>query len=247
MTLETNAKSATEILREKYESVPASQDFLKQMTRFVADESPEFSYLSRILKYPRLSLSEIANLLDQIGKEPPDEKKTRKKLAESHLVLVAWIAKDYYHQDIPFLDLINEGTVAMVSAVNIFNPLVDSDFPEHLVLKTQKAISQFVKEETNSKQLPNALIEKLSSIKSIARKLEEKLGTEPTRAQIAKAMDISEEELERLIGLAKAKEETEESQDSEGQEALEGQEEQDYENYVETEYEEPFENDDDED
>ncbi len=248
MTLETNSKSATQKLKEKVDSLPEGKDFLHQMGRYVTDESPEFSYLCRIEKYPRLSQAELSKMLSSLSSSDADEKKIRKKLSESHLALVVWIAKDYYREDVPFWDLINEGTVAMVGAVNKFNPEIDSDFSEHIVATTQRAISQFVKEETNSKQLPQALIEKISSIKPVARKLAEQLGREPTRAEIAKAMKTNEDDLDRLINLAKAKEE--EAGDSEDGEAdtdseVEFDQQDESEEYFESDYDGSFEEDDD--
>lgn len=248
MTLETNSKSATQKLKEKVDSLPEGKDFLHQMGRYVTDESPEFSYLCRIEKYPRLSQAELSKMLSSLSSSDADEKSIRKKLSESHLALVVWIAKDYYREDVPFWDLINEGTVAMVGAVNKFNPEIDSDFSEHIVATTQRAISQFVKEETNSKQLPQALIEKISSIKPVARKLAEQLGREPTRAEIAKAMKTNEDDLDRLINLAKAKEE--EAGDSEDGEAdtdseVEFDQQDESEEYFESDYDGSFEEDDD--
>lgn len=251
MTLETNSKSATQKLKEKVDSLPEGKDFLHQMGRYVSDESPEFSYLCRIEKYPRLSQAELSKMLSSLSSSDADEKRIRKKLSESHLALVVWIAKDYYREDVPFLDLINEGTVAMVGAVNKFNPEIDSDFLEHIVATTQRAISQFVKEETNSKQLPQALIEKISSIKPVARKLAEQLGREPTRAEIAKAMKTNEDDLDRLINLAKAKEEAGDSEegeadaDSDSDAEVEFDQQDENEEYFESDYDGSFEEEDD--
>lgn len=251
MTLETNSKSATQKLKEKVDSLPEGKDFLHQMARYVTDESPEFSYLCRIEKYPRLSQTELSKMLSSLSSSDADEKRIRKKLSESHLALVVWIAKDYYREDVPFLDLINEGTVAMVGAVNKFNPEIDSDFSEHIVATTQRAISQFVKEETNSKQLPQALIEKISSIKPVARKLAEQLGREPTRAEIAKAMKTTEDDLDRLINLAKAKEEAGDSEegeadaDSDSDAEVEFDQQDESEEYFESDYDGSFEEDED--
>lgn len=242
MTLETNSKTGTEKLREKFDSLPESKDFMHQLARYVTDESPEYSYLCRIQKYPRFSQDETAKMLASLGSNSNDDKKVRKKLSEAHLALVVWIAKDFYSEDIPFIDMINEGTVAMVGAINNFNPEADSDFQEYLVATTQRAISNFIKEEKNSKQLPQALIEKINSIKPVARKLAEQLGREATRGEIANAMKTTEDDLERLINLAKAKEEGEESQESE--EELEEQVDEP-EEYYESDYDRSFEEDED--
>lgn len=243
MTLETNSKTGTQKLKEKFDSLPDGHDFLHQLSRFVTDDSSEYSYLCRIQKYPRLNHAELSKMLASLSAAGADEKRIRKKLSESYLTLVVWIAKDFYREDIPFLDLINEGTAAMVGAVNNFNPEVDSDFSELIVATTQRAISQFIKNETNSKQLPQALIEKISSIKPVARKLADQLGREPTRAEIARAMKTTEDDLERLINLAKAKEESEDSEEGEAETEFEQQEES--EEYFESDYDGSFEEEDD--
>ena len=219
MKAETNTNSTStseapvQTLKEKLEQMPSGKDFLKQLSTFVTEQSLEYNYLCQIQRYSRLSEGEIDKMLESLGKSDSDDKRIRKKLTEAHLTHVVWIAKDYYREDIPFWDVINEGTVALVSAVGKFDPKVDSDFSEHILSSAKRGIADFIKEETSLKELPNALIEKINSIKPVVRNLAEKLGEEPSRAQIAKELKITEEELERLISLAKAKEEVDGEQD----------------------------------
>jgi len=215
-----------ETLKEKLEQMPSGKEFLKQMSTFVSEKSLEYDYLSQIQRYARLSEGEIDKMLESLGKSDSDDKRIRKKLTEAHLCHVVWIAKDYYHEEIPFWDVINEGTVAMVSAIGKFNPKKDSDFSEHILASAEHGIREFIVEESSLKNLPNALIEKINSIKIVVRKLAEELEAEPTRAQIAEEMNISEEELDRLINLAKAKEDVE-SEQEQGSESSPGDNAQD--------------------
>lgn len=217
MKAETNSTPSSEAspqtLKEKLELMPSGNDFLKQLSTFVSEKSLEYSYLCQIQRYSRLSEGEINKMLESLGKTDADDKRIRKKLTEAHLAHVVWIAKDFYQEDIPFWDVINEGTVALVGAVGKFDPKLDSDFSEYILTRAKLGITRFIKEETSLKELPNALIEKINSIKPVVRRLADKLGQEPSRAQIAKELKITEEELERLIALAKAKEEVEGEQD----------------------------------
>lgn len=246
-TTETSETSPL-TLKEKLEQMPSGKDFLKQLQTFVSEQSLEYNYLCQIQRYSRLSEGEINKMLDSLGKSDSDDRRIRKKLTEAHLAHVVWIAKDFYREDIPFWDVINEGTVALVSAVGKFDPKGDSEFSEYILSSAKRGIADFIKEETSLKELPNALIEKINSIKPVVRKLADKLGQEPSRAQIAQELKITEEELERLIALAKAKEEVEgEAEPEPGQN---GHDELDlHPDFVEPEYyEESFEDsEDDED
>lgn len=219
MKAETNSTStgeaAPETLKEKLEQMPSGRDFLKQLSVYVTEQSLEYSYLCQIQRYTRLSEGEISKMLESLGKSDADDKRIRKKLTEAHLTHVVWIAKEFYREDIPFWDVINEGTVALVGAIGKFDPQIDSDFSEYILASAKRGIAQFIKEETSLKELPNALIEKINAIKPVARKLADKLGQEPSRAQIAKELKITEEELERLIALAKSKEDVEGEQEQE--------------------------------
>lgn len=253
MKAETNSKSAIETLKEKIQAMPEGKDFLKQLSTLVSEQSLEYDYLCQIQRFARLSESEISKMLESLTKSESESKRIRKKLTEAHLAHVVWLAKDYYHEEIPFWDIINEGTLALVDAVQKFDPEIDSDFSDFIMVRAQRGIAQFVKEETSLKELPNTLIEKISSIKHVVRALTEKLGTEPTREQIAKELKITEEELERLIALAKAKEEVEGAQAEQGQQVEEVQPQMGYDgleihpDFIEPEYYEgSFEGDDDE-
>lgn len=253
MKAETNSKTAIETLKEKLQAMPEGKEFLKQMSTFVSEQSLEYDYLCQIQRFERLSEGEISKMLESLANSENEAKRIRKKLTEAHLRHVVWLAKDYYREDIPFWDIINEGTLALVDAVQKFDPEIDSDFSDFIMVSAQCGIAQFIKEETTLKELPNTLIDKISSIKHVVRALTEKFDAEPTREQIAKELKITEEELERLIALAKAKEEIEGEQGAEGQQAEEVQPQMGYDgleihpDFIEPEYYEgSFEGDDDE-
>ncbi len=247
MKAETNTKSAIETLKEKLEAMPEGKEFLKQLSTFVSEQSLEYDYLCQIQRFARLSESEISKMLESLTNSENEAKRIRKKLTEAHLRHVVWLAKDHYREDIPFWDIINEGTLALVDAVGKFNPEIDSDFSDFIMVRAHLGIVQFIKEETTLKELPNALIEKISSIKIVVKALTEKHEAEPTREQIAAELKITEEELERLIALAKAKEEIEGEQAEQGEEShTNGQDELElHPDFIEPEYYEgSFEGDD---
>ncbi|MBZ0186641.1 MAG: hypothetical protein K8F91_10365 [Candidatus Obscuribacterales bacterium] len=201
-----------EAVRELLNSMPERDAFADGVLA-VVDKSSENrksrDYIEAIARVPVLDPENEQRLLLDLSKDGVGRKTARSKLKEAYLPLVVWIAKDYCEAEVSFTDLVSEGAVGLLKAVETYEPVEGFSFAESTAIAIKEAISAAVAEETLSKRVPNYILEKINSLKDVTRQLTQEKGQEPTRAEIAEAIGFSSEELERLVGLAKVKEEPE--------------------------------------
>lgn len=200
-------------LREIVETLPASSDFTLRLMEVIPDAQSMKQYLEEIARLPSMEASEEERLAESLRQK--DDRKARKKLNEANLRLVVWIAKEYAGADVQLTDLINEGTLGLIAAIDTYQPGEGRAFKLHAASLIRKAISEALAYETTLSRVPGYLLEKITSIKPVSKKLEEKLKREATRAEVAEELGMSEDELDRLVKLIGQKEEEPEDADDE--------------------------------
>ncbi|MBX9694252.1 MAG: sigma-70 family RNA polymerase sigma factor [Cyanobacteria bacterium] len=203
------------------DSVPDPSEFLKCIAKHVTVSDVLKSYLSDIARLRALSTDEEQALLGSLQAGGQKEKTAKKKLNESYLRLVAWVAKEYTEGgSIQLLDLINEGAMGLMHAVNTYDEDTSMPFSQYATLCIKHSIAEALSEETRLSRVPAYLLDKVTSIKGVTRSLSTELGREPSRLEIADAMGLSAEELERLVQMVKQAPQPEEepSASEEGQE-----------------------------
>lgn len=183
------------------ESLPVPSEFVARVLERVPETHLLRGYLSEIARVPSLSDSEEQELLLVAREKGPKGERARKKLNESYMRLVVWVAKEYHRSSVQLTDLINEGALGLMESVKKFQPESDSRFVEFATQNIRKSISQALSEETRLSRVPAYLLDKITSIKGVTRTLADELGREPTRAEIADALGLEADELERLIKL----------------------------------------------
>jgi len=140
-----------------------------------------------------------------------NDQSARKRLNEANLRLVVWVAKEYAGADLMLSDLITEGTIGLLKAIDTYDAANDIPFALHAAACIRHAVSQAVAYETSQNRVPAYLLEKVTSIKPVSQRLTEKTGREPTRQEVAKELGMSADELDRLVQLVKQAPEVEEN------------------------------------
>jgi len=215
---------ADEDLVALVESLPPPNEFAERVMESVPQAREMKIYLKEIGRFPVLSESEELNLVKLIQEKP--DAKTRKKLNEANIRLVAWIAKEYANGETSLSDLINDGTLGLANSVASFDIESGVSFRMHAAAWIKKAVSEAVAFEISMNRIPDYLLEKIESVKPVSQKLMAAMGREPTREEVADELKLSVDELERLIklvGHAPSNEETEEI-DEEEQELIDNNE-----------------------
>ena len=150
-----------------------------------------------------LEEQELKDILDQIkiGKKITDEAKYR--MAKSNLRLVVSIAKRYTNRGLPFLDLIQEGNIGLMKAVDKFEYKKGYKLSTYATWWIRQAISRAIADQARTIRIPIHMIETINKINKVIRKGLQENGIEPDTAEIAKAVDLSEEKVKQVIKITK--------------------------------------------
>jgi RNA polymerase primary sigma factor len=156
-------------------------------------------YLKEISQYPLIDRAEEARLAKLIRKEDPE---ALNKLVRSNLRFVVSVAKKYQNQGVPLSDLINEGNVGLIRAAHKFDESKGIKFISYAVWWIRQAILQALAEQSRIVRVPLNRAGALHRIGRRSSALLQELGREPTVEEIAKDLDISEEEVQRTMAIS---------------------------------------------
>jgi RNA polymerase primary sigma factor len=158
-------------------------------------------FLKDIGKVRLLTAQEEVDLAKRIERGDLDAKQ---KMVESNLRLVVSIAKNYRNQGLPFLDLIQEGTLGLVRAAEKFDYRKGFKFSTYATWWIRQAIARALADKARTIRIPVHVVEKLNKIGRAERKLVTELGREPTIEEIADATGIEAEEVDSIKRSAQA-------------------------------------------
>jgi RNA polymerase primary sigma factor len=158
-------------------------------------------FLKDIGKVRLLTAQEEVDLAKRIERGDLDAKQ---KMVESNLRLVVSIAKNYRNQGLPFLDLIQEGTLGLVRAAEKFDYRKGFKFSTYATWWIRQAIARALADKARTIRIPVHVVEKLNKIGRAERKLVTELGREPTPEEIAHHTGIDPEEVDSIKRSAQA-------------------------------------------
>ena len=158
-------------------------------------------FLRGIGKVPLLSAQQEVELAKRIERGSFDAKQ---KMVESNLRLVVSIAKNYRNQGLPFLDLIQEGTLGLIRAVEKFDWRRGYKFSTYATWWIRQAVARALADKARTIRIPVHIVEKLNRIGRAERKLVTGLGREPTVEEIAEVTGIEPEEVQSIKRFAQA-------------------------------------------
>src|SRR6187549_2393029 len=152
-------------------------------------------FLDGIAKTPLLTAAEEIYLAKRIER---GDLVAKDHMTRANLRLVVSIAKRYRNQGLPFLDLIQEGTIGLVRAVEKFDYRKGYKFSTYATWWIRQAISRAIADKGRTIRIPVHVVEKLNKISRSERKLRAELAREPTALEIAVALDLPVEEVEQI-------------------------------------------------
>ena len=158
-------------------------------------------FLKDIGKVRLLTAAEEVDLARRIERGDLDAKQ---KMVESNLRLVVSIAKNYRNQGLPFLDLIQEGTLGLVRAAEKFDYRKGFKFSTYATWWIRQAIARALADKARTVRIPVHVVEKLNKIGRAERKLVTELGREPTPDEIAEVTGIDPDEVDSIKRSAQA-------------------------------------------
>ena len=165
----------------------------------VSIEDPVRMYLKEIGKVPLLSAEEEIELAKKM--EQGDEN-AKKRLAEANLRLVVSIAKRYVGRGMLFLDLIQEGNLGLIKAVEKFDYRKGYKFSTYATWWIRQAITRAIADQARTIRIPVHMVETINKLIRVSRQLLQELGREPTPAEIAEEMDMPVDRVREILKIS---------------------------------------------
>ncbi|NLX90703.1 MAG: RNA polymerase sigma factor RpoD [Firmicutes bacterium] len=165
----------------------------------VSINDPVRMYLKEIGKIPLLTPEEEIDLAKRM--EDGNEE-AKRRLAEANLRLVVSIAKKYVGRGMLFLDLIQEGNLGLIKAVEKFNYRKGFKFSTYATWWIRQAITRAIADQARTIRIPVHMVETINKLIRVSRQLVQELGREPTPEEIALEMDISVERVREILKIA---------------------------------------------
>jgi RNA polymerase primary sigma factor len=160
---------------------------------------PVRMYLKEIGRVPLLSADEEIELATRI--EQNDEE-AKRRLAEANLRLVVSIAKRYVGRGMLFLDLIQEGNMGLIKAVEKFDYRKGFKFSTYATWWIRQAITRAIADQARTIRIPVHMVETINKLIRVQRQLLQDLGREPTPEEVANEMDFSPEKVREILKIA---------------------------------------------
>lgn len=162
-------------------------------------DDPVRMYLKEIGKVPLLTAEEEIELAKRM--EQGDEN-AKRKLAEANLRLVVSIAKRYVGRGMLFLDLIQEGNLGLIKAVEKFDYRKGYKFSTYATWWIRQAITRAIADQARTIRIPVHMVETINKLIRVSRQLLQEYGREPQPEEIAREMGISEEKVREIMKIA---------------------------------------------
>jgi RNA polymerase primary sigma factor len=163
-------------------------------TREVTTDSLQL-FLKDIGKVDLLTAAQEVELAKRIER---GEHRAKQEMVEANLRLVVSIAKKYRNQGLPFLDLIQEGTIGLVRAAEKFDHRKGFKFSTYATWWIRQAVARALADKARTIRMPVHIVEKLNKIVRSERKLRAELGREPSSAEIARDVELTPDEVEQI-------------------------------------------------
>ena len=208
-------------IMEKYDTTPNQMDYVyksvadagiqiideaerdkelyEQALSDIGLDDPVKMYLKDIGRVPLLSADDEIELA---RKMQDGDEEAKKKLSEANLRLVVSIAKRYVGRGMLFLDLIQEGNLGLMKAVEKFDYQKGFKFSTYATWWIRQAITRAIADQARTIRIPVHMVETINKLTRVSRLLTQKYGREPSPAEIAKEMNISEERVREIQKIA---------------------------------------------
>lgn len=206
--LDENIKDDTVIFNKEFDKDPdieaedEEEDVSKldlSIPKGISIDDPVRMYLKEIGKIPLLSAEEEIDLAEKMGY---GDEIAKKKLVEANLRLVVSIAKRYVGRGMLFLDLIQEGNLGLIKAVEKFDYKKGFKFSTYATWWIRQAITRAIADQARTIRIPVHMVETINKLIRVHRQLLQEYGRDPKPEELAKEMDMPEEKIREIMKIA---------------------------------------------
>ena len=180
--------------KRKHSSILAKlrDDILRAQRKLIAVE-----------EVTRLSISEIKEINRQMSIGEAKARRAKKEMVEANLRLVISIAKKYTNRGLQFLDLIQEGNIGLMKAVDKFEYRRGYKFSTYATWWIRQAITRSIADQARTIRIPVHMIETINKLNRISRQMLQEMGREPLPDELAERMEMPEDKVRKVLKIAK--------------------------------------------
>jgi len=193
---QTNLEWVDELLKRKQKWSSGLRDVKDQI---IAEQQATME----IEKSSYLTLADIKDISRQMAYGEAKARKAKKEMVEANLRLVISIAKKYTNRGLQFLDLIQEGNIGLMKAVDKFEFRRGFKFSTYATWWIRQAITRSIADQARTIRIPVHMIETINKLNRISRQMLQQYGREATPEELAKEMDMPEDKIRKVMKIAK--------------------------------------------
>ena len=183
--------------------VKAKKDFSTPLENQREDILRSQKKLKALSKITELSVTEIKDINRRMSLGEAKARRAKKDMVEANLRLVISIAKKYTNRGLQFLDLIQEGNIGLMKAVDKFEYRRGYKFSTYATWWIRQAITRSIADQARTIRIPVHMIETINKLNRVSRQMLQEMGREPTPEELGDRMEMPEDKVRRVLKIAK--------------------------------------------
>jgi RNA polymerase primary sigma factor len=183
--------------------IAAEHGYSTQLARYEPDVLEEISKLGDIQKRIGIPLKDLKDINKQMSTGEAKARRAKREMTEANLRLVISIAKKYTNRGLQFLDLIQEGNIGLMKAVDKFEYRRGYKFSTYATWWIRQAITRSIADQARTIRIPVHMIETINKMNRISRQILQETGQEPDPATLALKMEMPEDKIRKILKISK--------------------------------------------
>ncbi len=186
-----------------YDAIKSGASWAEKLKTYEFQIKDDIAVISSIEQNSGLTITEIKDLYKNLSLGETKAKRAKKEMIEANLRLVISIAKKYTNRGLQFLDLIQEGNIGLMKAVDKFEYRRGYKFSTYATWWIRQAITRSIADQARTIRIPVHMIETINKLNRISRGMLQNKGRDPTPEELSKEMGMSEDKILKVLRIAR--------------------------------------------